>query len=123
MKRFVQLNAVLWLSILLTGCGIGLGLFPYAVSHNPKPYLQYWEKEGITSSARQSDSRECGSTLLPSAPHQDDITFISKNTKHDEATYDRARLVWQRCMIKNGYRYNGDCSSDYAKSRPACGAP
>ena len=123
MKRFMQLNAVLWLSILLTGCGIGLGLFPYAVNHNIKPYLLYWEKEGITSSARQSDSRECGSTLLPTAPHQDDITFISKDTKYDEAAYDRARLAWQRCMIKKGYRYNGDCSSEVAKSRPACGAP
>ncbi|MBD7962039.1 MULTISPECIES: hypothetical protein [Comamonas] len=123
MKRILKINSVLWMSILLTGCGIGLGLFPYAVNHNIKPYLQYWEKEGVTSSARQSDSRECGSTLLPSAPHQDDITFISKDTKHDDAAYDRARLVWQRCMINKGYRYNGDCSSDYAKSRPACGAP
>ena len=26
MKRFMQLNAVLWLSILLAGCGIGLRL-------------------------------------------------------------------------------------------------
>ena len=123
MNRFIQVNAVLWLSTILSGCGIGLGLFPYAVSHNPKPYLQYWEKEGITSSARQSDSRECGSTLLPSAPYQDGITFISKEMKYDEADYDRAKLAWQRCMIKKGYRYNGDCSSEVAKSRPACGAP
>ena len=123
MKRFMQLNAVLWLSILLTGCGIGLGLFPYAVSHNPKPYLQYWEKEGITSSARQSDSRECGSTLLPSAPNQDLYSFAKNGMKQDDESYARAMAAWQRCMIKKGYRYNGDCSSDYAKSRPACGAP
>ncbi len=122
MKRILQLNTVLWLSVLLTGCGIGLGLFPKS-SYKIKPYLQYWEKEGITSSARQSDSRECGSTLLPSAPGQDNIVFNQKDMKYDEAAYDRARLAWQRCMIKKGYRYNGDCSSDYAKSRPACGAP
>ena len=108
MKRFIKLNAVLWLSILLAGCGIGLGLFPYGVNHNIKPYLHYWDKEGVTSSDRQIDSRECGSTLLPNAPHQDGVTFISKDTQYDEAAYDRARLAWQRCMIKKGYRYNGD---------------
>ncbi|MBD9402274.1 hypothetical protein [Comamonas sp. CMM02] len=123
MKRFMQLNAVLWLSVLLTGCGIGLGLFPNATSYSTKPYLQYWEKEGITSSARQSDSRECGSTLLPSAPHQDGISMVRKGMKHDEASYDRAMAAWQRCMINKGYQYTGVCKSDYAKSWPACGAP
>lgn len=53
----MQLNAVLWRSCLLTGCGIGLEIFSYRVNLNIKPYLQYWEGEGITSRARQSESR------------------------------------------------------------------
>jgi hypothetical protein len=123
MKRFIQVNAVLWLSTILSGCGIGLGLFPYAVNHNIKPYLQYWEKEGITSSARQSDSRECGSTLLPTARGQDDISMAREGMKHDKASYDRAMDEWQRCMIKKGYRFAGNCNSESAKEQPACGAP
>ena len=90
MKRFMQLNAVLCLSILLAGCGIGLGLFPYAVNHNIKPYLQYWEGEGITSRARQSESRECGSMLLPSAPNQDLYYFAQNGMKQDDVSYARS---------------------------------
>ena len=123
MKRFIQVNAVLWLSTILSGCGIGLGLFPYAVNHNIKPYLQYWEKEGATSSDRQSDSRECGSTLLPTARGQDDIALTPNGMKYDEKSYDRAMDEWQRCMIKKGYRFAGNCNSESAKEQPACGAP
>jgi len=35
-------------------------------------------------------------------------------------TYHRIRFDWQRCMLKNGYRFTGDCRLEFSDSPVSC---
>ena len=44
----------------------------------------------------------------------------------DESSRDfrtRLEFEFQRCMLRSGYRYTGNCSSEYTRARPLCGVP
>lgn len=75
----------------------------------------------MTSEGRRSDSMSCG------AGNTDDIGFgqasIKAAQRSGEPEYQtRNRLLfgWERCMLKEGYRFTGECF--YRKANPACGA-
>lgn len=111
--------AVLCVAILLTGClhFVPTGLEPAT------PYLQYWEKSGMTVDRRREDSINCGAN----ADHLDDVAFsvdkIAKARLSSEAsiaTYHRLRFDWQRCMINKGYHFTGDCRVEFPDSPVSC---
>lgn len=85
-----------------------------------KPYIAYWQKEGMTEGSRLRDWVACGG--------QENGNFsLGRNKRIPGESSDtfRTRLEhdFERCMLRNGYRYTGNCSSEYMKSQPLCGAP
>lgn len=112
---------LLFLGLTQTGCGIG----GYWMNGNPfrepvKPYIDYWDKEGMTKESRLNDWIVCGG-------HPDGGFRLDRNKRTTDESIDtyqtRLEFEFQRCMIRSGYRYMGNCSSEYMKARPLCGAP
>ncbi|GGP23017.1 hypothetical protein [Silvimonas iriomotensis] len=123
------------LGILLAGCCPG-GCFiatgkDVEALINARPYLLQWAKADVTPESRRMDSRTCGSDLLETVPYPDGIAFsqdrIQKEQQpreDDRAAYSRLFDNWQRCMLKKGYRYTGQCyDNEISRALPACGAP
>jgi len=126
MKNGFVLIMVFCLSFLLEGCGIG-GMW---MNGNPfptpvKPYLEYWEKPGMTADSRMQVSASCGGGLSDRpGPSQKQIEALKKEGESNGQTYTRLFTDWERCMVKNGYRYIGMCyDNEISRSSPACGAP
>jgi len=122
----VKLLALLPLASLLSGCLYGQCIDgPCALERERmiksiKPYLAYWQKEGMTEEGRLKDWVACGGNERG--------TFSWKVKQQlpdetDDAARTRQNFAFQRCMIRSGYHYTGDCSSKYMRSRPLCGAP
>jgi len=120
MRKSVYL--LLFLSFTQTGCGIG-GHWMNGNPFNDRPvksYSDFWEKEGMTKKNRRDDWTACGGN--------ENGTFSWKVKQQlpdetDKAARMRQEFAFQRCMIRSGYRYTGNCSSEYMKARPLCGAP
>jgi hypothetical protein len=82
---------------------------PYTSS--PKPYLEYWQKEGVNYTERRRDSEDCGAISPSSRDKPDGYPVFSHN--HYQAmerpgeekiiTEKRLRALWQRCMLAKGY--------------------
>jgi len=112
-----------WLAFLQTSCGIEPALSGKAYDDyqkSIKPYLHYWEKPGMTQERRMQDWVACGG--------QGNGNFSLDTKKRlpgesSDAFRTRLEFEFQRCMIRSGYRYTGDCSSEYMKVRPLCDAP
>ncbi|MES2025488.1 MAG: hypothetical protein V4448_08030 [Pseudomonadota bacterium] len=109
-----------------------------------KPNLQNWDKAGITSDTRRDDAFDCGGGkgvvskesacwATSKCPDVGDnvpifsLRKIKETQQAGESEYDataRLRHDWERCMIKKGYRYTGECyENEISKAKPACGAP
>tara|TARA_R110000851_G_scaffold254667_2_gene407250 strand:- start:3564 stop:3983 length:420 start_codon:yes stop_codon:yes gene_type:complete len=127
MRRYFALWATLSLiTWFLVGCelmfqagpGLTIGRDEYLKSI--KPFIAYWEKNGMTEESRLEDWIACEGN--------ENGTFSWKVERQlpnetDEATRTRQEYTFQRCMISSGYHYTGDCSSKYMQARPLCGAP
>lgn len=117
---------VLGVIFLIGGCGIG-GMW---MNGNPfptpvKPYLEYWEKPDMTPDTRMQVSASCGGGLSDRpGPSQKQIKASQKDGENNGQTYVRLFNDWERCMIKSGYKYTGECyDNEISRSSPACGAP
>lgn len=72
-----------------------------------KPYLQYWEKPGMTPEGRRADSAACG------AIGKDDradiasarIKAAQRPGETERETDTRLGHDWVACMKEKGYRY------------------
>ena len=109
--------------ILVTGCGIEPALSGKAFDDyqkSIKPYIAYWHKEGMTEESRLHDWVACGG-------HPDGGFRLDRNKRQSGESTDtfqtRLEFEFQRCMIRTGYHYTGNCSREYMKARPLCGAP
>lgn len=99
-----------------------LGKEAYQKLMHPKPYIEHWEKEGMTAESRRQDSASCG------GGHSDRPGFGAQTVKAaqrpgetDNETYTRLSHDWQRCMIKQGYRFVGKCyDNEIGRAAPAC---
>ncbi len=85
-----------------------------------KPYISYWQKDGMTEKSRLNDWVACGG--LPDGSFALDR---KKRLPDENSDTFRTRLEFefQRCLLQNSYRYTGNCTSAYMKARPLCGAP
>lgn len=124
--------------IFLAGCTIGNGRIcgpqtpaaycdaeAYQSLMHPKPYLQKWEKPGGTAEARIQSSADCGggSGDKPGFSRSK-IKEAQKNDESEGQTYGRLFDEWERCMVRKGYRYTGECyDNEISRASPACGAP
>lgn len=109
MKKRMVLWAAVFLGLLLSGCGTQVPLSGRAFDEymkSIKPYLQYWEKPGMTVEGRRVDSKECGGL-------NDSIQFIGTQVvkaahlpgETENQTETRLRQDWVACMREKGYRY------------------
>jgi len=124
---WASLSLMCW---LMSGCelmfqagpGLTTGRDEYLKSI--KPYIAYWEKEGIKEDVRQKDSLSCRSGgVTAGGIYKPDFDKALLPDETESVAYNRLMIDWQRCMIRSGYHFTGDCSSDWAKTQPACGAP
>lgn len=132
-RRHLGWAALLCLSFLLTGCELvfqaGTGLSGRAFDEymkSIKPYINYWEKDGMTQEQRELDSKNCRvGGVSPGGIYQSEFDKARQAGETENATYTRLYHEWQRCMIKKDYRFTGKCYADDEISRasPACGAP
>ena len=118
---------LLWLVFILSGCELifqaGPALSGRAYDEyqkSIKAYIEYWEKPGMTTESRLRDWVACGGNK--------NGTFSWATRKMlpgetEDQTGNRQAIDFQRCMLRSGYRYTGNCSSDWAKTQPSCGAP
>ncbi|HMM55779.1 MAG TPA: hypothetical protein PKC23_12260 [Candidatus Desulfobacillus sp.] len=87
---------------------------------NIKSYMEYWTKDSMTAESRVRDWVACGGQPNGNFP----LDSRKQLPGEDEDTFStRLNFDFQRCMIRSGYRYNGDCSRDHKKINPRCGAP
>lgn len=109
MKYPMHSWAVLCLSFLLAGCGIG-GFWMTgdpSAGKDAKPYLQHWEKPGWTPESRRVDSSACGTI------GNDDYGDFSPATikaaqrpgETERETRTRLRQDWLHCMKEKGYQW------------------
>lgn len=103
--------------VLLVGCCTLECVGP--VDRNIKPYIEYWVKEGVTNEGRLRNWVACGGDKDDSFSWKE-IERISGES--NEQSSKRQDDNHQRCMIRAGYHYTGNCSSEYMKSQPLCGA-
>lgn len=118
MIKRTKLLLIPLLTTLLTAC-CGLECVG-PVNRNIKPYIAYWEKTGMTEEGRLRDWMGCGGQANGTYGYRRSGRLPDESEKAFEIRQEHA---FQRCMIRAGYRYTGSCSSDWAKSRPQCGAP
>ena len=117
---------LLWLPLLLSGCLYGQCLDgPCALERERmiksiKPYIAYWHKEGMTEESRLNDWVACGGNNNGTFSWKVKEQFPGES---DEQSSRRQRDEFQRCIMRSGYHYTGNCSSEYMKARPLCGAP
>lgn len=127
MRRYFAHWAILSLmSWLLVGCelmfqaGPGLTTGRDEYLQSIKPYISYWQKNGMTEQSRLEDWMACGGN------ENGTFSWKVKQQLPDETNEDarmRQEHAFERCMIRTDYQYVGDCSSEYMKSQPLCGAP
>ena len=118
---------LLWLVSMLTGCELIFQAGPALSGHaydeyqkSIKAYVEYWEKPGMTTENRMKDWQACGGQ--PNGNFGRNPQDMLLGESQDESR-KRQEFTFQRCMLRSGYRYTGDCSSAYMKARPLCGAP
>lgn len=135
-KCWMKLWFVMCASVALTACTVGNGRIcgpqtpiaycdkeAYQELAHPKPYLQYWEKEGMTAESRRQDSVRCGAA---DTDHilgfgQNKIKAAQRPGETNNETDTRLLHDWQRCMIKQGYRFTGKCyDNEISRASPAC---
>lgn len=110
---------VFFLCAVLNGCGIG----GYWMNGNPfyasvKPYMSLWHKDGMTEESQRVDWVKCGGSENGnfSSDARKDLPGESPSQG-----YDRQSIEHQRCLIRLGYRYTGNCSSPALMTKPLCG--
>jgi len=113
------------LGLLLTGCNttilVASGKEFSDYQKSIKPYIAYWQKEGMTEEERLADWVACGGMKDGGFGYPlDPNARLSGESEREFMT--RLDYAFQRCMIRSGYYYTGDCSSEYMKARPLCGA-
>lgn len=104
--------------IVLNGCGIG-GMW---MNGNPffgeEPYIplrDYWVAGDFVPEQRNRDWIECEG-------HRINSPIPRLNAKEWNEVTNAMHLDVQRCMLKKGYHYTGQCIKSNA-NWPACGAP
>ena len=105
----------------LTACGIGgFWMTGSPFPSHVIPYRDRWEKPGMTEASRAQDWVTCGGDADGGSSMH--VKRMLPGETNEQADI-RQEFALQRCMIRAGYRYTGNCESAYAKARPLCGAP
>ena len=136
MKNSIKLILLVMAALALGGCYIHNGEIcsiampqiycdkeAYARLTKPIRASHNWAKDGKNEESRLSDWIECGGTnngdygLLAREPGNE------RTTKEIQSEIKHLAHSLQRCMLKKGYIYTGQClDTDVSRAQPACGA-
>ncbi len=130
MKAVVRALLLLTAAVSLSGCCPN-GCFvvsgkAYRDLAFPTPNLFKWKKEGATEEDRYLASEECGGGRDPNSPFfsPSQIEAFRPPGESENQAYSRRFDEYQRCLIKKGYKFTGQCyDNETSRSLPACGAP
>ncbi|MRR28864.1 hypothetical protein EG834_00670 [bacterium] len=119
MKLCMKLYLLILVNLVMAGCMIGNGHIcgpqtplaycdkeAYEKLLHPKPYLDYWEKPGMTVEGRSEDSFRCGGSRGGDDPPESKINEIMR--LHNESYWqanERIQIEWRNCMKAKGYQY------------------
>lgn len=126
MKRWILLCTISFFGFVISGCiNIEPALSGKAYEEYVKsirPYIEYWEKYGVTREDRARDNLTCragGVTAGGIYKPEFDKARLPGEKEHE--TYSRLFDDWQRCMLKKGYRFTGPCyDNEVGRTSPAC---
>lgn len=121
MRKTVLIAVLTTFTMMFSGCGIGghwMTGDPFYVSH-PTPYRNFWTKTDVTEQGRRADWGACGGDADGGSSMH--VKRMLPGETNEQAR-TRQEFALQRCMVRAGYRYTGDCSSAYMQARPLCGA-
>ncbi len=122
--KILAFTALLLGTFLLGSCGTQVALSGQAREDylkSIKPYIAYWEKSVPPEEMRLHDWLACGGQSTGNFGVTEKNHMLPGESEREART--RLEFEFQRCMIRSGYHYTGDCTSDYMKVRPLCGAP
>jgi hypothetical protein len=86
-----------------------------------KPAIHYWEKNDVTPEERSRHSVECGGSVGGTDFSNQKINAARREGENDFVVRSRLAHNWQRCMIKQGYRFTGKCyDNEIGRASPAC---
>lgn len=130
-SRTFLCTPVLLASLASPGCFLGepalYGKAFEEYQQSIKPYVQYWEKPGVTSQARREDARQCGTAGTDHAMEHvvfDKTTLMAARAEGETSDAGaRTRLLyrWERCMLDKGYTFVGQCpDNEISRAKLAC---
>lgn len=93
---------------------------------NPTPYIFNWKKDGATDEDRLLASEACGGGRSSHSPlfAPSELASIQRPDETANQAYSRRFHEFERCLIRQGYRYTGVCyDNEISRKSPACGAP
>lgn len=107
------------------GCFVLTGPAFEALAH-PTPLREQWSRLDKSDAERGPDWEKCGGYKDGGFSPKEEL--LAKERAPDEknifAAHDRLYRELQRCMIRNGYAFIGECyDNEISRSLPACGAP
>lgn len=111
---------------VMAGCSYPIILVGPRPSEPGPPRIESWIKPDTSAEQRVQDSIDCkgnekGDPVFSQINIQE---AMQPEDKDERDARDRMYDNWERCMLNKGYLYTGQCfSSEFSRSRPACGAP
>ena len=95
---------VLFLCSLLGGC---CALECVATLTPIKPYLDLWDKSGMTIEMKGLDSVSCGGARSGPGFGQAEALVAQRIGETEVEAIKRLGTQWDSCMVNKGYRYLG----------------
>jgi hypothetical protein len=123
MKRYLVSGCLVGAGLITSGCIILDGA-PHGEAYERRispatSHSDSWEKAGVSEEQQLDDWVACGGKknglFIPS---------YNRNSDGDAGAFGaREDRKLQRCLIRKGYQFTGQCTHDMPKNEPACGAP
>ena len=114
----LQLCTVLSTGCCPDGCFVVHGELYQRLAH-PKPYIEFWEKTGVSEDQRSLDWVACGGAS--NGDFSPAIGRVKEEMRPDEndfnAAHKRLQEKLKHCMRGKGYEYRGTTSSAPAPQR------
>ncbi len=92
---------------------------------NPRPYIDLWEKPGVSAAEKKSDWVECGGKTDGDFVPTEAMIAVWRSSEGASklSAYQMASAQFQRCFLGKGYVWTGRCEYESSKLFPVCGAP
>ncbi len=92
---------------------------------NPRPYIDRWEKPGVSAEKKIADWVDCGGKANGDFVPTEAMMNVWRGAEGASrlSPYQMAGAQFQRCFLGKGYTWTGQCEYESSKLFPVCGAP